>query len=247
MQSASVPAGVLTNTTRYFWHVRYINQLSGKSSYSAATYFDTPIVGGVITKRAAQAAMILYTDPTQNWNSAANLTFNMLNGSNGVVAGPIMLWFDLGVFQGQGGILASNPVVAVQLNWVEQIVQLNFELHEILAPWNENTVTWDGFVGPDPATLTNLLLGPSLANAEVPVDPGSTCTWAISETVIQNILDGVTTNYGFAIVPAGGGNAQVYSRQNPARAPYLTMDIVPEPLAGGVIMVLALGLLRRRA
>jgi hypothetical protein len=247
LASVLVPAGVLTNTTRYYWHVRYVNQLAGKSSYSAATYFDTPIVGGVIVKRAAQAAMIMYTTPTQNWNSAGNVTFNMINPSNGVPGGPIMLWFDLGIFQGQGGILASNPAISVQLNWVEQIVALNFELHEVLAPWSENSVTWDGFVGADPATLTNLLLGPSLAVQQLPVEVDSTCTWAFSETVIQNILDGVTTNYGFAILPTGGGNAQIYSRQNPVRAPYLTVDIVPEPLAGLAAAVLTLGLLRRRA
>jgi hypothetical protein len=175
------------------------------------------------------------------------MLFNPLNQSNGVPGGPIMLWFDLSIFQGQGGILASNPSVSVQLNWIEQIVPLTFYLHEILAPWNETGVTWDGFVGPDPATLTNLLLGPSLGEQVLPVEPGSTCTWTFADAVVQNWLDGVTTNFGLALLPQGGGNAAFYSRMNPARAPYLMVDIIPEPLAGGAALLLAVALLRRRA
>jgi hypothetical protein len=34
---------------------------------------------------------------------------------------------------------------------------------------------------------------------------------------------------------------------NPARAPYLMVDIIPEPLAGGAALLLAVALLRRRA
>jgi hypothetical protein len=247
LTSVQVPAGVLTNTTRYYWHVRYINQLAGKSAYSAPTCFDTPIVGGIITRRATRTAMIRYQEPASNWNGTTSMLFNPLNQSNGVPGGPIMLWFDLSIFQGQGGILASNPSVSVQLNWIEQIVPLTFYLHEILAPWNETGVTWDGFVGPDPATLTNLLLGPSLGEQVLPVEPGSTCTWTFADAVVQNWLDGVTTNFGLALLPQGGGNAAFYSRMNPARAPYLMVDIIPEPLAGGAALLLAVALLRRRA
>lgn len=241
--SVSVPASVsLTNNTRYYWRLRHISTEGGKSAWSDVTYFDTPIEQGTFTKVATRMAMINYRAQDSNVNgNVSTLFFPNSGASNGIFGNVIMCRFNLDVFGGKNAEAGGDGLFNVRWQFVdENFGAINFSAFPLLAPWDENTVTWGTYVGAGP-DLTNVF-GETFGSQQViaPGSPGGEngTTWTVPQAVIQTWLDSAAANFGVALYPdQGNANAILHGKLAPGTAPKLTAEIIPEPAA-----VLLLGL-----
>jgi hypothetical protein len=240
LTSINIASNILSKSQRYYWDVRHINLEGGKSPYSTSTYFDTEVVAGCRTNRATQNAMIrpnasfIYS----NYNGAMEAIFNPNNGSNGVRGGVVLVWFDLGVFEGLEA--DGDATLLVQYDFVDvNFGDIFFTCYKALMPWNESTVTWENLMGAE--TNINALLGESFGSSLAVENESS--VWTIAQATIQEWLDNEETNFGLAIYP-DQGNANVFMRTRlaPARAPTLAFCVIPEPgmLAGVALAALLL-------
>jgi hypothetical protein len=235
-----LPSNSLAKSTRYYWQARHSNTEGGKSEWSDTTYFDTEVVTGCRTNQANMNAMIrpnasfIYS----NYNGTMVAVFDPNGGSNGVRGGVVLLWFDLGVFEGLDA--DGDATLMVQYDFVDvNFGDIFFTCYKALMPWNEATVTWENLMGAE--TNINVLLGESYGSSLAVENESS--VWTIAQATIQEWLDNEATNFGLAIYP-DQGNANVFmrTRQAPARAPTLAFCVIPEPgmLAGVALAALAL-------
>jgi hypothetical protein len=237
----SVPSNTLNNSSRYHWRVRHINQEGGLSPWSDSTCFDTVVIYGAYTKLSAMDACIRYAHQTSNENSVTRSFYHPLGSSNGI--NPlVMVWFDLGVFEGLDAV--GDAQLKVEYGFVDQAFgDQGLTCYRLLRPWQESNVTWESYFG---LGETNLALGLDQSFGQQLAVENESSVWTIAQATIQDWFDNAETNFGLGLyVTAGSGNFFLQSGQTAARAPRLTLEVIPEPV-GGIAAVVLAALLRRR-
>ncbi|HQL09324.1 MAG TPA: DNRLRE domain-containing protein [Lentisphaeria bacterium] len=241
LTSVTVPAGRLQYTGRYYWRVRYINELGGQSAWSAPTYFDTDVQGGIISRKAARTSLISFAEPDKNYNGINDNTFKFVGRSNSVAA-TMLCWFDLGILQGQ----QLNGPAQLRLSWdyVDIIFgSQTFSCYPLLQDWDETNVTWESYNGPG---NENYYQHFGLLQDTQEALQYESNFFTISQAVVQEWLDTGVSNFGVAFYPDNTTpNAFVFSRKSPLKAPTLILDVVPEP-ASLVALVALLAAWRAR-
>lgn len=174
-------------------------------------------------------------------------SFQGMNPASGNPLGYMVLWyFNLAAHSGL--VFNGDVTISCGQNWGEA-GPLNFRLYTVVSNWNEATVTWANFLGPN--TTNNMgytsypgnnhaytnVLGKELTvtsctGTSSPTNPEGTNNWTFAGNQINYMLAQPSQNLGFALVPDWNGNMMWCTRQRnwqPARVPTLHADVVPEP------------------
>lgn len=185
----------------------------------------SPLAAQLVTLQPIADATTTANQPTVNFGSAPELDF----GKAFTYTPTFQTWLTRGHVQFDLGSLTGLGLVPTRATffWYQRQANaagcLDVSLHQIMAPWSENTITWQNQPAYDAAEISRTCVGDSFALGWKEFD---------ATPLVQAWLAGTTPNFGFVIrdpqestagaARPGLGHSREYATA--ALRPYLEVD-----------------------
>jgi PEP-CTERM putative exosortase interaction domain len=183
----------------------------------------------------------------ENSNHGPDTFLYMVGDNLAPFATSPLVKFDLSLFSGQ--TVLGDATFSIHVSYASEIGGDRFiDVHEVLAPWTEGSVTWNNFgVTPGFQFGVDAATGPVDSQLLAPGESPITLEFTIPHSLVQSWIDSPENNHGILLHMVSGSDVNFDSSEFGGIAPSLTFEVVPEP--SGVLLLLgSAGLLaiRRR-
>lgn len=222
--------------------------LAASTAHAAVVTFQQN-VGGYTGTRDTELRFI---EPDLNTGSATSLSIDADDGPGPFNPTHGLLSFDGIIGSGPGQVPAGSLIVRATLHLEVISAGSGMNFHRMIVDWSESAATWNSFGagvqadGVEAAVAATLSVGANDGNGNIPSGP-----FTADLTADVQAWAGGAANFGWAIlpfVPDGTNGTDFFSSEATGTLqPRLTVEYIPEPAAVGVLGMLGVAGLRRRA